>query len=454
MIEPATFTRESWVHTWLRTAGLGMVLLTVYFVAYEVIERAYLLERFSTLALFRFHIYRGVGAAILLSTWSFVRIWRTRRRYDSAFDKAYRELKDAHEARTEALARSKAFSDRLFDALQDRLVVVSPDGRVVKANRVALEAMGPLSLNRPCSMLGDACVPGGSGCVALRALKEGRPIVGQVIRTDPRTGRVFEVDAYPIPDPESGQEVVVEVARDITEARQMEARLRSQEKLAALGVLSAGIAHDIANPLASMSSELELLESERDLGKLRESLPVLRRQVARINRTLREMTEFARRRGDERSTLSVGEAVEDALRMVRHDPRARRISIETQLAPELPELRMVEDHLVMVLVNLTLNAFDAMPKGGRLVIRAEPDEGGVRLWLTDSGEGMSPEVQRRALDPLFTTKSKGTGLGLTVSADLVRTVGGSLRLESSVGEGTTVELFFPHTATLKKVANA
>jgi signal transduction histidine kinase len=293
----------------------------------------------------------------------------------------------------------------------------------------------------------------------MRALSEGRAIVGEVVRTDPRTGRIYAVDAYPVPDPETGLDLVIEAARDITEARQLEIRLRSQEKLAALGVLAAGIAHDIGNPLASMSSELELLEAERDLARVHGSLAVVGKQIGRISRTLREMTDFARRRGDERSLVSVQVAVEDALRMVRHDPRARRITIESEVAQGLPELSMVEDHLVMVLVNLLINAFDAMPQGGSVQLQAEPDLGGVLVWVKDSGAGMTPEVRRRALEPLFTTKpgGTGTGLGLTVSADLMHSVGGSLEIDSELGVGTQVRLRFPATAAAagdqERVAN-
>jgi signal transduction histidine kinase len=451
---PTEFTRESWLLTWARTAGIGILILAAYFVLYEILERRFFLGRYTTEELFRFHIYRGVGAAVLLASWSFYRISSTRRRYDKAFARAYRELEAAYEARTEALTRAKLFTDRLFDALQDRLIVIAPSGRIIKANRVAMEALEIESISKPCSMFGGACVPGAAGCVGLRALKEGRPIIGQVVRTDPRTGRIFAVDAYPMPDPESGQEVVVESARDITEARQLEARVRSQEKLAALGVLSSGIAHDIANPLASMSSELELLESEEDAAKMRESLSVLRRQVDRIGRTLREMTDFARRRGDDHSPVAVDVAIHDALRMVRHDPRARRVSIQTEVSPNLPDLQLVEDHLVMVLVNLLLNAFDAMPEGGRLTLRAELDAGGgVRLLVSDTGKGMSPEVKRRALEPLFTTKpqGRGTGLGLTVSADVMRSLGGSLEIDSNSGRGTTVRLLFPSPTAIPEV---
>jgi signal transduction histidine kinase len=443
------FADRPWLGDWLRTAGVGTLILTALFVLYEIVERAWLLEWCSTEQLFRFHVYRGVGCSIALGTWAFYNTRRLRRRYDQAFLAAYHDLEVAHEKRTEALARQQKFLDRLLDTLADRVAVLDPSGQLLKANRVALAAPGSGELGRSCGQLGSACCPGDDNCVAQRALAEHRAIVGQVRRADPRTGRVYAVDAYPVPDPESGRDVVIEVQRDVTEAQQYEMRIRSQEKLAALGVLSAGIAHDIANPLASLSSELELLENEADPGRIQRSLTVLRKEATRIGRALRETTDFARRRGDERTLVSVEVAVADALRMVRHDRRARRIRFETKIDPGLPELHLGEDQLVMILVNLLLNSFDAMPDGGTIALSAHREGGAVELRVRDTGVGMEGAVLARATEPLFTTKpcGGGTGLGLSVSADVMRAAGGALELESEPGAGTTVRLRFPARPT-------
>ncbi len=241
------------------------------------------------------------------------------------------------------------------------------------------------------------------------------------------------------------RELEMAMERRIAEGKKLEAHVRHQEKMAALGVLSAGIAHDIANPLASMSSELEMLEDETDLARVHASVAELRRQVNRIDRTLREMTDFARRRGDEVVSLPLHVAVEDAVRMVRHDPRARKVHVTVDVARDLPPVRAVEDHLVMVFVNLIINAFDAMPDGGDLHIAGRADDRGTTITVHDSGAGMSEEVRQRALEPLFTTKKggKGTGLGLSVTAGVIEAAGGSITLVSEPGRGTDVRLFFP-----------
>jgi two-component system, NtrC family, sensor kinase len=188
-----------------------------------------------------------------------------------------------------------------------------------------------------------------------------------------------------------------------------------------------------------------MLERESDLERIRASAGVLRLHIGRISRTLRDMTNFARRRGEEGGPVAISAAIEDALRMVRHDPRARRVRIAVEIAPSMPRVHIVEDHLVMVLVNLILNAFDAMPQGGDLVVAADPVAGGVHVLVRDTGCGMDEQVRLRATEPLFTTKpgGRGTGLGLSVSADVIVAAGGTLEIESSPGAGTTVHLRLP-----------
>ena len=429
---------------WLRAAAIGTALLVALFAGYEIAERYWLGATMPIEALFALHIYRGIGASVLVGTVSVLSIWRARRKYDEVFARAYAELGAAMKERSRELEQAQAFTERLFNSLRERIIVVDKNGVIVKANRHALEGMvGETPLGKACSILGT-CSPASEGCAAMKAQRAHLPIVGQCVQTDTRTGRIYAIDAYPVPDIDGTGPLVIESARDITEAKQLETQLRYQEKLAALGVLATGIAHDIANPLASMSSELEMIEGESDLARVRASIGVVKEQVTRMGRTLREMTDFARRRGDETAAVPIDIAVDDALRMVRHDPRARRVRFSVEVGRDFPPLRMVEDHLVMVLVNLIINAFDAMPEGGSLTIRSSRDAGGVSLSISDTGLGMGDDVLSRAMEPLFTTKGRGrgTGLGLSVSADIVRNAGGTLRLTSKPGCGTTATLHF------------
>ena len=241
---------------------------------------------------------------------------------------------------------------------------------------------------------------------------------------------------------------VRERTRELEEARAvavlLEAQVRHQEKMAGLGVLAAGFAHDMGNPLASLSTELELLEGENDVARFRESLDVLRRHVARMSRTLREMVDFARRRR-RRSRTSRSPAPSPTRRdscctitLAEGEALRRRAS-------RSPPVRMVEDHLVLVLVNLMINAGDAMSDGGTLTISARARDKFVDLCVRDTGHGMSPDVLAKVKAPLFTTKpgGRGTGLGLAVCDNVVRSVGGALTIKSAPGLGTEVAISLP-----------
>lgn len=407
-----------WRNLWLRTALQGLVLVGSYFACWELVER----HSFAGpwVDLHALHLLRGMGAAFMLGTWSFLQIRRARREHDLEMEEQLGRLEQRVGERTRELEDARALTELLFNSLRERIVVLDGDGAIVKANKVAGEVGSlPRGAEQP---------------------DEGRPDE----RVDAR-GRVWEIETLPVPDMGTGDRLIIEVGRDVTEQRNLEAQLMHQEKMASLGILAAGFAHDLGNPLASLSTELELLEGEDDVARFRESLGVLRSQVSRMSRTLREMVDFARRRRDEITDVSLALAVADSARLVRHDPRWKKVQLVVDVPPELPSVRMVEDHLVLVLVNLMLNAADAMPSGGTLTLAARQIDGSVELRVKDTGVGMTPEVLAKAMTPLFTTKphGRGTGLGLAVSDNIVRSVGGHLRLHSESGAGTEVVIVLP-----------
>lgn len=430
-----------WRDLWFRTALTGALLIVSVFGTYEILERSVLRDA-DYATLHKLHIIRGSSSSVLLATWAFLSIRRARLECDRKLEDDVRRLEDAVRERTHDLEEARAFTELLFNSLRERVIVVDPDGRVIKANRVALDAAGGSLLGRRCLDVFEGCARLGS-CVACAAASGQEPAVETRADVD---GRVWELETIAVPNAAGRTHVVVEVARDVTERQQLEAQLRHQEKMASLGLLAGGIAHDLGNPLASLSSELELLEGEDDLRRVRESLDVLRRHVQRISRTLREMVDFARRRRDEVSDVSIAAAVDDSARLVRHDPRWHKITFGLEIPADLPPIRMVEDHLVMVLVNLMLNAADAMHEGGSLTVSARVTAGGaVELVVRDTGVGMPPEVLAKAMTPLFTTKGerRGTGLGLSICRSVVQSVGGAIHLESAVGVGTAVIVSLP-----------
>jgi signal transduction histidine kinase len=420
----------------------GFALLLAVFGGFELVEQVWFREA-SPAKLQVLHLIRGSNAALLLSAFTYSVVRRAWTACDAALDAQLANLETIVRERTAELRQTQAFTELLFDSLRERIVVTDRGGNVVKANRVALDGASVPLIGRPCVEGNPACASAGE-CAASIAFETRREV--SAVRADAQ-GRLWEVHAVPMQDPRGDVSLVIEVGRDVTGQKHLEAQLRHQEKMAALGLLAAGFAHDLGNPLASLCTELELLEGENDPRVLRGSITVLAGHVQRIKRTLREMVDFARRRRDEVSDVRVDAVIEDALRLVRHDPRWDRVAVSVSVPTPAPTVRMVEDHLVLVLLNLLLNAADAMPTGGKLSVEVAVNGAELILRVADSGVGMTPEVLAEATKPLFTTKppTHGTGLGLSVSQDIIRAAGGRLELRSAPLRGTTVVVQLPLT---------
>jgi signal transduction histidine kinase len=218
-----------------------------------------------------------------------------------------------------------------------------------------------------------------------------------------------------------------------------------QEKMAALGQMAAGVAHEISNPLASMDSLLQLIERRPE--KLRpDSVGTLRGQVQRINQIVRQMTAFAHPDEGQWREASLNEVAENALRVLRFDPRFKHVKLEEKLAPT-PPTRMLAAAMEQVVINLVINALDAMEgrENATLVVETQAADGVCSLAITDNGTGIPPDVVERIFEPFFTTKpvGKGTGLGLSISYSLVKKHHGEIAVDSSPGQGTTFRVSIP-----------
>jgi len=218
------------------------------------------------------------------------------------------------------------------------------------------------------------------------------------------------------------------------------------EKMVAMGQMAAGVTHEIANPLSSMDSLLQLLQRKPE--KLRpEAVQTLREQIARINQIIQQMKTFAHPTDAQQQTADLNEIVEQSLHMVRFDARLKNVTIVRDLSPNAGSLRLLPQALQQVMVNLIINALDAMVQTPepRLGIRTARHEGCCIVEVDDNGIGISPEHMGRLFEPFFTTKpvGKGTGLGLSISYSLIQKQGGSISVRSHVGSGTSFTIRLP-----------
>ncbi|HLJ92349.1 MAG TPA: ATP-binding protein [Gemmataceae bacterium] len=233
------------------------------------------------------------------------------------------------------------------------------------------------------------------------------------------------------------------IAERTRELQEAQAHVLHQEKMAALGLLAAGIAHEVGNPLTSISSLVQMLQRRDSDAYTREKLALVSGQLQRLQTTLRELVQFSRPASTERARLSLHDVLEEALSIAKYYNRTKDRVLELRLPPGLPPLRAVRDQLVQIFLNLILNGMDAAGKGGHIVITAEHRPGGLEIAVHDNGPGILPEHAARLFQPYFTTKKHGTGLGLFVTRKLVTDHGGRINFESSTGEGTTFRVSLP-----------
>ena len=226
---------------------------------------------------------------------------------------------------------------------------------------------------------------------------------------------------------------------DVTRLREMEAAVARKERLSAVGRLAAGLAHEIRNPLASLSGSVQLL---RDEGRSPLHDIVLR-EVRRLNELVDEFLDSARPVRLHIETVSPGDIIGDVSTAFRNDPRYQGRRVLRARASRLPDVRMDGARFRQVVWNLMLNAAQATPEYGTITILGRIDDGMLRIDISDDGVGIDPVALRRIFDPFYTTRSGGTGLGLANVERIVRAHDGRIDVQSTPGEGTTFTLFLP-----------
>lgn len=250
-----------------------------------------------------------------------------------------------------------------------------------------------------------------------------------------------------IAEEEALRRKVDEVELATRELKATQANLVRSERLASVGRLSAGLAHEIGNPIAALIGLQDLLiEGGLDEAETRDFLLRMRKETERIHNILRDLLQFARpSQQPDADGGDVETAIYDTVTLVTPQKALRDIALEVDVFPDLPPVRMSREQLVQVLLNLVLNAADACGVGGRVVVRAEPAPRGVRLTVEDDGPGVSPEVRDQLFEPFVTTKEvgKGTGLGLSVCRGLVEAAGGHIDLDPEFEGGARFVLELP-----------
>jgi PAS domain S-box-containing protein len=236
------------------------------------------------------------------------------------------------------------------------------------------------------------------------------------------------------------------IVRDVTEIKRLRRQISHAEKLSVVGQLAAGIAHEVGNPLTSISSLVQIIQMTTNDNFAKEKLELVKNQINRIAKTIRELVDFSRPSNYEVKLTDLNKVIQDALNIVRYGKKSKDIDFVLELDSALPRITLVQDQIIQVFINLLLNAVDAMEgKPGEIKILSRLNNQNIQVMVIDKGKGISDEIKNKIFEPFFTTKKvgEGTGLGLWVSYGIVKNFAGEIDVESDVGVGSTFIVTLP-----------
>lgn len=358
----------------------------------------------------------------------------------------------AHQEAQEALRSAYDKIETILTSLPGAILIVDEGRQVVYANPLARTYFGgepativgrslcdvvPLTPAHWARMAGDLR--------AAPAENASRPREGEFESAK----RVYRYRLFPVTSQSNGSNQTGLIIWDVTEQKQLQERLIQTEKLASLGTLVSGVAHEINNPVQGIIGMAEILLEEEDQQKVKEYVRDIAAYSAHIATIVRDFASYARASArDEMTAITLGERMAEALKMVRRCPKFGCVEVITAFQP-VPTILARCTEIDQIFVNLISNAVQAMEGNGRLTLATRADSGTVAATITDTGHGIPKSLLGKIFDPFFTTKDpgKGTGLGLSVVHKLVTKYGGTISVDSEEGRGATFTVRFPFDAS-------
>ena len=359
---------------------------------------------------------------------------------------------DARKRSETRMQELRDFALAIVDTVRAPLVVLKADLRVKIANRSFYEIFKLTSDG----VVGRLFFELGSGQWNIPKLRSALQelLANKIPLTDfslkhefPGLGRCSLIlNAGALNRPGVETEILLSI-QDVTKSLKLQELLVRSGKMSAVGKLAAGIAHELNNPLAVILGFVqgEIRRARPHAQDLQEMLTSVERETLRCSRLVQDLLSFARPRGVGKTLENPGTILQNVFSLIATQAKMNKVKIIHQIDKRLPQISIDRDQFTQVIINLCTNAMDAMPRGGTLTVALSPHNGSIKLSVTDTGVGMTPEVRARIFDPFFTTKEvgKGTGLGLSLTYEIVKDHSGSIDVESEPGQGSTFSVILP-----------
>jgi len=338
-----------------------------------------------------------------------------------------------------------------FDAIKDIIYIIDNDSTIIRANKAFSEFVGRAPdevIGMKCYDVFDNSLHHDTCCPISLCGDNGKAFSAEL--NDQKSNRLFSLSAYPFIN-SSGKTIgVISVAKDITDDRNREMKLIMSERLAALGEMGASLAHEINNPLASISGCAESLlrrinDNNIDAGIFSRYLGIIESEVSRCNNITRSMLSFVRRESILLNELNVNELIEKALELLTMQERMQNVSARKNFDIDIPKVRCNEEDLRQVLMIVLSNSLDAMNDSGTIFIETSSIDGKIAINVSDTGPGLPDSTINKVFEPFYTTKaaSGGTGLGLAIAKKLLNNNNGSIEAISAPGKGAKFRILIP-----------
>jgi PAS domain S-box-containing protein len=350
----------------------------------------------------------------------------------------------------------KIYNEILLDNLVNGVIAVNAEGCVTVFNREAQRVTGLLfeeAINRPLT-----CLPTPLAEPIRHILGHGQRMLNREIHLTHHHAEVTVRAGGTVFKSHTGKILgALLVFSDITDIKKLESQVRRADRLASIGTLSAGMAHEIKNPLVALKAFTQMLPERYNDEDFRNTFSnLVHHEVERIDTIVNQLLEFSRPSKPDLVRVALHPVIKHSLKLVSEEALKRQIKLENQFEAENDVIMADRHQLQQVLLNFLLNAMDSMAENGRLMVTTAVVEGQysptgadvaprpyIRLDIADTGCGIAQDALPHIFDPFFTTKSNGTGLGLTVAHGIIQEHGGMIDVESRVGQGTVFHIFFP-----------